>query len=114
MLVYAKNPRGVLCLNGLKIYGKETGREPADIPFDLYNSCKDGLQDATYREGMLNRLFAKSFPAIAFTYGELKHLPEKTLDTIGSLIVVDYNTMWSHKKKVDQIKKRIADVSPRQ
>lgn len=112
MLVYAKNPRGVLHINGFQIYGKETGRDPCDIPFDLYNSCKDGLQDATYREGVLNRLFAKSFPAIAFTYSELKHLPEQTIDTIGTLIVDTYDTAWSHKKKVDQIKKRIADESP--
>lgn len=112
MLVHAKNPRGVLHLDGFQIYGKETGREPCDIPFDLYNSCRDGLQDATYREGILNRLFAKSFPAIAFTYGELRYLPEDTLNTIGPLIVDDYNTTWSHKKKVDQIKKRIAEVSP--
>lgn len=112
MLVYAKSTRGVLYLNNFQIWGKETGREPKDIPFALYNTCKDGLQDATYREGVLSRLFKKPFPETAFTYGELRYLPDVTLDAIGSLMIADYDVAWSHKKKVDQIKRRLAEVSP--
>lgn len=112
MLVHAKIPRGVLHLDRFRIYGKETGRDPCDIPFDLYNKCKDGLQDATYREGVLNRLFKTQFPEVAFTYSELRYLPDETLDRIGPLMVTDYDTSWSHKKKVDQIKRRLAEVSP--
>jgi hypothetical protein len=112
MLVHAKSPRGVLYLNQFQIWGKETGRQPYDIPFALYNACKDGLQDATYREGILSRLFSKPFPEVAFTYSELRYLPEITLDRIGPLMVDDYNVAWSHKKKIDQIKRSLAEVSP--
>jgi len=112
MLVYAKTPRGVLYLGGFQIWGKETGREPIDIPFDLYKMNRDCLQDGTYREGILNKLFKKSFPEIAFTYGEIRYLPEITLDSIGPLMIKNYDATWSHKKKVDQIKIGLADVSP--
>lgn len=112
MLVYAKNPRGVLYLNNFQIWGKETGYHPQDIPFDLYNQCKDGLQDATYREGFLTKTFKKPFPEVAFTYSELRYLPDTTLDTIGQLMVENYDTAWSHKKKVDQIKLSLVEVSP--
>ena len=104
MLVYAKSPRGILYLNNEPIYGCETGREPIDLPFEIYNQCKDGLEDAPYREGILARMFSKQFPVIAFTYSELRWLPEKTLDTIGPLMMSNFDPAWSHKKKVDQIK----------
>jgi len=112
MLVYCKTPRGILHLGRFRIYGMETGRDPCDIPFDVYNKCKDGLQDATYREGILSKIFKKQFPEIAFTYSELRYLPDKTLDTIGELIVEGYDIEWSHKKKVDQIKLTLAEASP--
>jgi len=112
MLVYAKTPRGVVHIDGYKIYGKQTGQKPCDVPFDLYKSCRDGLQDATYREGILSKLYGKQFPAVAFTYTELRYVPDKTLNTIGPLMVDGYDESWSHKKKVDQIKKSLANVSP--
>lgn len=112
MLVYAKSPRGVLYLNGQPIHGCETGRDPVDIPFDVYVKCRDGLQDAAYREGTLTRMYGKQFPVIAFTYGELRFLPESTLDILGELMVSDYDVSWSHKKKVDQIKISLKDKSP--
>ncbi len=108
MLVYAKTPRGILYLGDFKIHGQETGYAPCDIPFELYNKCKNGLQDATYREGILTRLFKKPFPEIAFTYGELRYVPDITLDKIGPLMVDRYDPAWSHKKKVDQIKLSLA------
>ena len=112
MLVHSKIPKGILDLGGYKIYGKDLGREPTDIPFEIYNMCRDGLQDGTYREGTLARIFGKPFPEIAFTYSEIRWLPESILDRVGPLIVSNYDITWSHKKKVDQIKKRIADGSP--
>lgn len=112
MLVHAKTPRGVLYLNGFQIWGKETGRDPCDIPFELYNTCKDALQDGTYREKTLQQLFAKPFPEIAFTYSELRYLPDQTLDLLGPLMVDEYSTEWSHKKKIDQIKLSIVAASP--
>jgi hypothetical protein len=104
MLVHAKSPRGVLYLKHYQIWGKETGQQPTDIPFDLYNACKDGLQDATYREGYLGSKFGCPFPVVAFTYNEIRFLPDNTLNKIGPLMVDDYDADWSHKKKVDQIK----------
>lgn len=109
MLVYAKSPRGVLYINNQPIYGCETGREPVDLPFEIYNQCRDGLQDASYREGILTKMFGKQFPVIAFTYEELRWLPEQTLDKIGPLMIDNYDLEWSHKKKVDQIKVAIRE-----
>ena len=111
MLVHAKNPRGVLYLDGYQIWGKETKRNACDIPFELYKNCRDGLQDATYREGVLAKLFSVPFPEVAFTYTEIKFLPDKTLDSIGPLMVDQYDRLWSHKKRVDQIKLALAHVS---
>jgi len=112
MLVHSKIPRGILHLDRFRIHGKETGYPPCDIPFDLYNKCKDGLQDATYREGFLSVIFKTAFPEVAFTYSELRYLPEETLDRIGPLMIDKYDSSWSHKKKVDQIKLRLAEISP--
>lgn len=112
MLVYAKSPKGVLYLNGYQIWGKETGQHPKDIPWELYHACKDGLQDATYREGVLSSIFQANFPPIAFTYSEIRFLPDQTLDQIGPLMVDQYDQAWSHKKKVDQIKISLREKSP--
>lgn len=111
MLVHTKIPKGIMDLHGYKIYGKDLGREPTNIPFEIYNICRDGLQDGTYREGTLTRLFKKQFPEIAFTYGEMRWLPDTTLDRIGPLMRDDYDVCWSHKKKVDQLKLAIANVT---
>jgi len=112
MLVHAKNPRGVHYVDHYQIYGKQTGHHPTDIPFDVYKVSRNVLEDATYREGYLSKIFKTQFPVIAFTYSEIRYLPDKTLNTIGPLMVADYDESWSHKKKVDQIKKRLADESP--
>lgn len=104
MLVHCKIPKGIMKLGTYDIYGKDLGREPTDIPFEIYNICKDGLQDGTYREGTLTRMFGKQFPEIAFTYSEVRWLPEHILDVIGPLMIDQYDASWSHKKKVDQIK----------
>lgn len=112
MLVYFAEPNGVLYLNEYKIYGRETGEHPQDIPFKLYLSCKECLEDATYREGYLTKIFGKQFPPVAFQYNELRWMPDRTLDVIGPLMMDNYDTNWSHKKKVDQIKVKIANVSP--
>lgn len=112
MLVYCKTPGGIMDLNGYRIYGKMLGRKPTDIPFEVYKHCKHMLRDATYREESLTNIFGEQFPEIAFTYKELRYLPEDVLDVIGRLIVLCYSSNWSRKRKVDQIKRRFADVSP--
>jgi len=112
VLVFCKNPRGILHLHSFRIHGRETKYKPCDIPFDLYNANKDALVDGTYREITLRGLFGVTFPEIAFTYNEIRWLPERTLDTIGPLMVDQYDSTWSHKKKTDQIKVALRNVSP--
>lgn len=112
MLVHAKTPRGVMSINGFRIYGRHSKMPPTDVPFEFYHSCQDSLQDATYREDYLQKLYSYSFPEIAFTYTELRWVPDKTLDKIGPLMVSNYSALWSHKKKVDQIKTSLRDKSP--
>jgi hypothetical protein len=112
MLVYFATPNGVLYLDNYKIYGKQTGQHPQDIPFQMYLKCRDVLEDATYREGTLTKIFGRPFPEVAFRYSELRYVPDRTLDVIGPLMMDNYDVEWSHKKKVDQIKVRLADESP--
>lgn len=109
MLVFSKIPNGVLHLDCGQlgkyiVYGSESGRDPVDVSWEVYNTCRDALQDATYREGVLSQIFGKPFPAIAFTYNELKFLPDNTINTIGPLMVEEFDVDWSHKKKIDEIK----------
>jgi hypothetical protein len=112
MLVHAKNPRGVLHLERFRIHGKETGRDPCDIPFELYNSCKDGLQDATYREGYLRSKFGRPCPEVAFTYNEIRFLPEKTLMKLVEATGIKVDDEWTHKGLIDAIKGALRNVSP--
>lgn len=112
MLVHAKSPRGILYLGPYTIYGKETGREPVDIPFDLYNSCKDGLQDATYREGFLRSKFGYPCSEIAFTYSELRFLPEHALLMIADACAVRRKKHWGQKRIIDAIKIKLREISP--
>ena len=112
MLVHTKTPRGVASINGVRIYGKYSKMPPTDVSFEAYSSCKDSLQDATYREGSLQKIYDCSFPEVAFTYTELRWLPDTTLDKIGPLMVSEYDNSWSHKKKVDQIKVSLREKSP--
>lgn len=110
MLVYAKSPRGVLHLDRFRIYGRETGRKPCDIPFNLYNLCKDGLEDATYREGYLRAKFGHSCPVVAFTYNEIRFLPDKTLNALATTMNLDINAEWTRKGLIDAIKGALRDV----
>lgn len=114
MLVHAKNPRGVLYLDRFRIHGNETGRQPCDIPFDLYNQCKDGLQDATYREGYLRSKFGRPCPVVAFTYSEVRFLPDKTLQALAETMGIEIKDDWTRKGLIDSIKGALRDVSPRQ
>lgn len=111
MLVYAKNPRGVLYLDGYQIWGKETGQQPRDIPFNLYNTCKDGLEDATYREGYLSAKFGRPFPMVAFTYNEIRYLPDRTLAIISESMGLVIDKELTRKGLIDAIKGALRDVS---
>jgi len=112
MLVHAKNPRGVLHLGRFRIHGRETRYKPCDIPFDLYLKCRDGLQDATYREDYLRAKFQRSCPEIAFTYSEIKYLPDRTLKTLIEVTGVEVDKNWTRKGTIDAIKVALRNVSP--
>lgn len=111
MLVYCKTPRGILYLNGVPIYGRETGRDPVDVPFDLYDACKDGLEDATYREAYLIEKFGWKSGAIAFTYGELRWLPEESLRKIATGMGLDVSNRETKKQIIEDIKRVLRDVT---
>jgi len=112
MLVYAKNPRGILHIAHHRIHGKETGRDPCDIPFELYNTWKDSLQDATYREEYLRVKFGRPCPEVAFTYGEVRFLPDDTLRTLAEVTGIEVSDDWTRKGLIDAIKVALRIVSP--
>lgn len=110
MLVYAKTPKGILYINNQPIYGRDTGHDPADIPYDLYVACKDALDDATYREGYLREKFHWCFGEVAFTYNELRWLPEQSLRKIAKGIGIDESKRSTKKQLVEDIKRLLRDV----
>lgn len=110
MLVYAKNPRGILYLNNQPIHGRETGRDPVDVPFEVYEKCQDCLEDATYREGYLREKFGWSLGEVAFTYTELRWLPEATLRKIAKGMKLDEAKRTTNKQLVEDIKRVLRDV----
>lgn len=110
MLVFCKTPRGVLYINNQPIHGRESGQEPADVPFSLYDACSDALEDATYREGYLQAKFGWSQGEIAFTYGELRWLPENTLRKIARGLKIKEEKRDTKKQLVEDIKRVLRDV----
>ena len=104
MLVHAKNPMGIAHIEQYRIYGRNWGYEPTDVPFSIYEKYKDVLVDATYREGSLSKIFGRPFPEIAFKYSELKHLPDITLDKLLTAFGVEFDADWQSKRKVENIK----------
>ena len=104
MLVYSKNPNGMLMIEGYRIYGAAMIQGPTEIPFDVYQQCRDALVSATYREGHLTKLFGRSFPEIAFRYDEIRFLPDRTLHTLMEHMGVIPQEDWSRKRKVEAIK----------
>lgn len=111
MLVHCKSPRGVLYINNQPIYGRESGRDPSDVSFVVYEACQDCLEDATYREGYLREKFDWNQGEIAFTYGELRWLPETTLRKIAKGIGIDESKRTTNKQLVEDIKRALRDVA---
>lgn len=110
MLVFAKD--GIAHVGTYRVYGRLSGQAPTDIPFEVYESYKDMLLDATYREAVLTKLFNKPFPEMAFAYDELRYLPEEQLNKILQAMGIEYGNDWSAKRKVENIKRALRDVSP--
>jgi len=111
VLVYLKEPFGVLHIGNYKIYGFGTRMPPTDVSQSLFRADFMGdkrFRAATYREGYLKKLFGKEFSMVAFTYLELKYMPDKTLDRIASEIGIDgYKKRSSRASKVSRIQKSI-------
>lgn len=112
MLVHAKNPDGILYLEGYTFYGVNMGYEPEEVSYAFYSKYKDALTDATYREGHLSKMFGKAFPMIAFKYSEMIYLPHKSLNKIGHLIDKRYRRRWDHQHKIICIKNAIRSYEP--
>jgi hypothetical protein len=111
MLVYAANPKGVLHVAGYRIYGQATGRNPVDVPFEVYKEIRGAVKDATYREDILQKLFGVPFPEIGFSYSELRHLPEDTLDKLGvRMCKVKYCAAWPKQRKIQVIQWALRNV----
>lgn len=110
MLVYAKD--GIAHAGNYRVYGRSTGHAPSDIPFEVYTAYRDLLVDATYREGYLSKIFNKPFPEMAFTYNEIRHLPEEQLNKILNSMCIEFDDSWTYKQKVENIKRALRDVSP--
>lgn len=110
MLVYARTPKGILYINNEPIYGREDGHDPADVPFQVYDACKDCLEDATYREGYLREKFGWNLGTIAFTYNELRWLPETTLRKIARGMKLDESGRTTNKQLVEDIKRALRNV----
>lgn len=110
MLVFCKTSKGVLYLNNQPIHGRETGMDPVDVSFQVYEACKDGFEDATYREGYLREKFKWNQGEIAFTYNELRWLPEETLRKIAKGIGIDEAKRTTNKQLVEDIKRVLRDV----
>jgi hypothetical protein len=102
MLVFAKNPKGILCLGNEKFYGQDFGLPPHDISYSFFKQFKDSFAEATYREKDLERIFGKPCDlVIAFKYSELKFLPDATLDKIAKWIGCrPYQKRFSNRRKV--------------
>jgi hypothetical protein len=111
MLVHAKTPNGIIHAGGYRIYGISWGHAPVNLPHNVYKAFKDVLVHATYREGYLTKLFNKPFPEIAFRYNELRYLPHITLDKILSALEIQYDADWPHKRKVENIKMVLRNVT---
>jgi len=112
MLVYAKNPNGIIHAGRYRIPGMYWNRAPIDLPYEVYEAHKDVLVDATYREGYLTKLFNRPFPELAFRYSELRYLPSEKLDKILSALDITYESKWPSKRKVENIKMVLRNVSP--
>jgi hypothetical protein len=95
MLVHAKTRKGVLCVSGYKIYGVQTNMPPTDVPYEFYKTYRNALDDATYREGILNSIFKVNLPSIGFRYREIGVLADRTLDMLVEKI--GYNTIKSNR-----------------
>lgn len=79
MLVYFREPNGILHLAGYRIYGRGWHRKPIDIPYALYSVNRECLIDATYRTQYLRNHFGPQVSEVAFTVKELKALPRDIL-----------------------------------
>jgi len=93
MLVYAKNPHGVVHLpDGKTVYGAQTGRSPTDIDFELYKNSEGTFVDATYRSYDLQKMFERPFSPIAFKPSEIRYLPYPSLRKLGAELGVSTGT----------------------
>ena len=110
MLVHYTVRKGILHTAGLRIYGAATGHPPPDGSFEFYRAYADCLEDATYREGTLSKIFGKPFPEIAFKYSTLAVLPDQTIIKICAALELPYKR-WGKKQRLKEVRKAIQNGS---
>jgi hypothetical protein len=104
MLVYAKNPDGIMKVGNKRVYGRNLSQGPVNLSFPAYNASKDDFVHATYRKSDLLLHFPGPFDIVAFTYDELKCLPRKTLRMLCRGMRIPYHYTHSIKRVVGNIK----------
>ncbi len=92
MLVHYKSPKGVLCFQGIKVYGAHTNMDPVDLPYSIYETSKDLFVEATYREQTLSKIFNRKISPIAFKYSELEYLPMPPLIRLAKELGILYRS----------------------
>jgi len=75
MLVYFKQPKGSIRLDGVLVHGFAELQEPSRISWECYKNHRKMLVQACYNKERLERLFPNGdFPNISFTYSDLRYL----------------------------------------
>lgn len=75
MLVFFKFPRGSTIIENKRVYGFLEQYQPVKISHAAYKANLASLVQAPYDKPTLERLFpGREFPAISFTYSEIRYL----------------------------------------
>jgi hypothetical protein len=111
ILVYNKNPMGVLHLPPYRIYGNGLRNFPVDVPYSVYIHIIEAVQDGSYRKEYLQKHFPGPFDEIAFTYRELKFLPRRTLEMLCNGMKIRHRKRHTNKALIGRIKQKLKNVA---
>ncbi len=94
MLVYAKVPMGYTSIGNQRVYGKffSYGKfGPTDIPYELFLTHQEQLEEVGYTKDILEEEFGGKFPTISFKLSKLKLIPFENLVEIARSLGIDYH-----------------------
>lgn len=130
MLVWFSSPKGVIHIGKYRIYGSHTGREPVDVPWNIFAEycarargelgvgLKGILIQAPYTPERLKKLYGKTLDNIIFRYDDLEHMPNKTIMQIAEFFevktedITDISNAKQRHKILNRIKFVIRERSP--